>query len=205
MEIGGVKDAVTNQSMDQYKTNPWLVVSVALAAALAGGLAVYFWKSAPEPSPYQALTVREAVTPTVKDKTTVEPAVYRNEEFGISLAIPEGYRVIEHDTQLDIVKKPTPQNETPTPEMTISLSKGGLDYILDKNEKFEVNEDVSFNGVSGKRLKVTLLHPDPNINLEFCDFYRFAGTENRVYEFRLWECLESPIFDRVVKSIKLLK
>jgi hypothetical protein len=191
--------------MDQYKTNPWLIASVALVASLAGATAVYFWKPAPEPSPLQQLTIRENVAPLVQDDQTTETTAYRNEKFGISLVIPDGYRVVEHDTRLNIVKMPSPQDETPMPDLTVSLTAGNQEYVLDENEQFETAEDFSVNGIPGKRYKVTLKNPGPNMNYAFCDFYRFAGTENRAYEFRLWECLESPIFDQVVKSIKLLK
>lgn len=191
--------------MDQYKTNPWLVATVALLATIIGAGAMYFLKPTPPPSPFQPLTVREAVDPAAEKPSPTQTNEYRNEKLGLSLTIPEGYRVVEHDNRLDIVKKPTPQDETPMPDLTVNVTKGDQTYVLGENEKFETAEDFPVNGIPGKRYKVVQINPPSNVNIEYCDFYRFAGTGYRAYEFRRWECLESPIFDQVVQSLKLLK
>ncbi|MBI5654866.1 hypothetical protein HZC53_04420 [Candidatus Uhrbacteria bacterium] len=190
--------------MDQYRTNPWLLVSVALISALAGGIAIFLWKSQPDPSPLQSPTVSQAQPPSTTETTTSsDVGAYRNEKFGLSLTLPEGYRAVEHEKQIDIVKKPTPQDETPMPEMTIGVYWDELEnYGLSRGEIIKNKENVEYNGVKGIKFITELIYDKTTA---LCDSYRFAGTDNRIYEFRLWECLDSPIFDQVVKSIKLLK
>ena len=109
---------------------------------------------------------------------------YTNTKWNFSLTIPEGYLVEETDNLFYVVKKPSLDNETPLPEMRIKIEQSSKTNIDETKDEKVVNQEPVL------------------INEGQCPVYRlrYNGT---VYEFSLYECLESAIFETVVKSFKI--
>ena len=126
---------------------------------------------------------------------------YINGEWNFSLKLPEGYRVSGEDTLLYVVSKPTPENETPTPEMRIKLEQGSQTSI-DKTDSLVIvsQEEISINNTVGHKISVSYKdYPEDSQ----CPIYRLHNN-GVVYEFSLYECLESEIFESVVQSFNII-
>lgn len=122
---------------------------------------------------------------------------YTNAKWKFSLAIPEGFLVQGDDTLLHVTKKPTVDNETPLPEMSIKIGQGSKTTIENSAEiKVISQEAVSVNNVGGHKIVVSYKsYPEGNK----CPIYRLHHS-GVVYEFSLYECLGSDIFETVVGS-----
>jgi len=126
---------------------------------------------------------------------------YINKEWNFSLNLPEGYLVSGEDTLLYIVKKPTADDETPAPDMRIKIEQGNKTTIdPDGDLKAVSQEEVTINNVKGHKTVVSYKsYPEGSE----CPVYRLHH-EGVVYELSLYECLESPIFESVVQSFKII-
>lgn len=153
-----------------------LVVVIAAVVLVSG---VYFWQNR-----------------TISDEQN-----YTNAKWKFSLDIPEGYLVQDEEDILYVVKKPTPDNETPSPEVRIKIKKGSQTTV-DAGEGMTVvsEEKITINDIPGHKTVVSYTnYPDGNK----CPFYRLQSG-GVVYEFSLYECLESAIFEPVVQSFKII-
>lgn len=162
------------------------IVLVILAISVGG---IYFW---------QKNTISQ--TPKPSDQTASE-ANYTNAKWKFSLNIPEGYLVQDEEDVLYIVKKPTPDNETPSPEMRIKIKEGNQTTMEpDKDMKVVSEEEIIINNIQGHKTVISYKsYPEGNQ----CPIYRLQSG-GVVYEFSLYECLESDIFETVVKSFKVI-
>lgn len=156
---------------------PKIVLLVILAVILAVG--VYYWQN----------------------RTVTDQANYLNENFKFRLQIPKGFLIEGDDTLLHVVKEPTADNETPSPEMNIKIEQGNKTTI-DANKEMTIvsQESVSINSIKGYKTVVSYKsYPEGNQ----CPIYRLQSG-GVVYEFSLYECLESAIFETVVQSFKII-
>ena len=154
-----------------------IVVSVILAILLLSG--IYFWKNRTSPA-----------------------QKYINEKWKFSLEIPYGFLVDETDNFLYVVKEPTPDDETPFPEMRVKIEQGNKTTIDPSNDLEVISQTkVSINKVSGH--KTVIIYGDlPEGTM--CPVYRLHYNDI-VYEFSLYECLESSIFESVVISFRIIR
>lgn len=178
----------------EYKTNPLtLVVAVVITAFIVGG-GVYFWQT-------------KDVVPTAQPKIAlpelpVTPNNYQNTKWNFSLDVPEGYAVSGEDASLLVTKKAAQGDETPLPEVTITISSGDV-TTMGSSDSMSVIErtDVLINGVKGAKSVVSYsAYPTGNQ----CPIYRLTNN-GILYEFSLYECLESEIFEPLVESFKIIK
>lgn len=126
---------------------------------------------------------------------------YTNAEWRFSLAIPEGFLVQGEDTLLHVTKKPIVDNETPIPEINIKIGQGSK-TIIDNSAEIKVisQEAVSVNSIQGHKIVVSYKsYPEGNQ----CPIYRLHRS-GIVYEFSLYECLDSDIFETVVDSFNII-
>lgn len=128
-------------------------------------------------------------------------ANYLNEKWKFSLDIPEGFLVQDEADILYVVKEPTPDNETPFPEMRIKIEQGSKTTV-DANDTMDVISQtaISINNIPGH--KVVVSHKSYPIGNR-CPIYRLQNS-GIIYEFSLYECLDSSIFEPVVKSFKII-
>ena len=126
---------------------------------------------------------------------------YINGEWNFSLKLPEGYRVSGEDTLLYVVKNSTLEDETPAPEMRIKIEQGSKTTIdSDDDLKVVSKNKVSINNIQGHKMIISNTSlPERNE----CSIYRLHHN-GVVYEFSLYECLESSIFETVVQSFKII-
>lgn len=164
-----------------------VILFVILAVAILGG--IYYTK-------------REVKTGTT-DSQELESTQgnYTNAKWKFSLAIPEGYLVQGDDTLLHVTKKPTADNETPSPEMNIKIGQGSKTTVDNSAEiKVISQEAVSINNIGGHKIVVSYKsYPEGNK----CPIYRLHHS-GVVYEFSLYECLGSDIFETVVGSFNII-
>ena len=127
---------------------------------------------------------------------------YTNTKWKFSLTIPEGYLVEETDNLFYVVKKPAVDNETPLPDMRIKIEQSSKTTIDATEEKIVVNQEpVLINNIQGHKTVVSdKSYPEGNQ----CSVYRLQDN-GTIYEFSLYECLESSIFETVVKSFKIIQ
>jgi len=185
----------------QSKQWATILIAVVITAIVVGG-GVYLWQKQKTSLPNTNL--EQTNLPEVGELSNVSniPSTpeenqtgteYTNSKLGFSLQIPDGYLVSQvSDGMLQIVSKPTPQNETPLPEVTVRV--GNLEDI--KSDTIVKEENVEINGVAGKKFTVSYGEGQ-------CPVYRFSNQE-KIYEFSLYECLESNIFEDVVKSFRII-
>lgn len=157
---------------------PKIVLLVILAVIVAGS--IYFWQN---------------------KTTTNSQANYINEAWKFSLEIPQGFLVEGTDSPFHVVKEPTLENETPSPEMRIKIEKGSQTAMQsDKDMTVVSSEKITVNGVQGHKTVVSYKdYPAGNQ----CPIHRLHAS-GVVYEFSLYECLESEIFETVVQSFKII-
>ncbi|OGM32672.1 hypothetical protein A2803_01270 [Candidatus Woesebacteria bacterium RIFCSPHIGHO2_01_FULL_44_21] len=166
-----------------------IIVAVILVVILLTG--IYFWQNKTIPD----------IIPTISDKTS-SAEKYINKKWKFSLEIPGGFFVDETDTFLYIVKEPTLDDETPSPDMRVKIEQGSKTTI-DSNDDLKVlsQTNVSINNIPGHKTIVSYGSlPEGN----GCPIYRLHNS-GTVYELSLYECLESSIFETVVKSFKIIK
>lgn len=166
---------------------PRISIVLVILAILVGG--IYFW---------QKNTISQ--TPKLSDQAVSE-ANYTNDKWKFSLDIPEGYLVRGEEDILYVVKKPTPDNETPIPEMKIKIEQGSQTTVETTQDLTMVSqEQVSINNIDGHKTVVSYKdYPEGSQ----CPIYRLHKN-GTVYEFSLYECLESAIFETVVQSFKII-
>lgn len=162
------------------------IVLVILAISVGG---IYFW---------QKNTISQ--TPKPSDQAVSE-ANYTNAKWKFSLNIPEGYLIKGDDTLLHVVQKPTLDNETPIPEMSIKIEKSSQTTMESSEDMTVVSEEkIIINDIPGHKIVVSYKgYPEGNQ----CPIYRLLSG-GVVYEFSLYECLESAIFETVVQSFKII-
>jgi cytoskeletal protein RodZ len=143
----------------------------------------------------------------VSDKTPLDsvPSTsqqnYINKEWKFSLKLPEGYFVSGDGTLLYAVRKPSADDETPTPDLRIRIEQGSKTTIDPADDSKVVSqEEVAINNVRGHKIVVS--YEDYPEGSE-CPVYRLHS-KGVVYELSLYECLESPIFEGVVQSFKII-
>ncbi|MFA5128457.1 MAG: hypothetical protein WC445_00665 [Patescibacteria group bacterium] len=167
-----------------------LIVVIVTAIVVGGG--VYLWQRQQTPTQESIELSNLENTPPVSGENQVGPE-YVNQNLKFSLQIPDGYIVDKtSENTFQIVSKPTPQNETPLPEVNIKV--GNLDDI--KSDIIIKEENVLVGGIAGKKFTVSFGEGQ-------CPIYRF-DSQGKIYEFSLYECLESNIFEDVVKSFKII-
>lgn len=138
------------------------------------------------------------ITDSIKFNNSPQ-ANYINGVWEFTLQIPEGFLVEGEGTLLHVVKKPTPDNETPSPEVKIKLEKGSQTTVNTGEDMTMVSEEkIIINGIKGHKTVVSYKdYPEGNQ----CPVYRLHKN-GTVYEFSLYECLESAIFETIVQSFK---
>lgn len=162
-------------------------VAVILAAIAVSG--VYFW---------QNKTVSETNS-QIPDQSPPK-SNYINTNWKFSLDIPEGYLVQDEEDIFYVVKKPTPDDETPSPELRIEIEKSSQTTMATSDKTIVSAEKVTINGVQGHKTVISYKdYPEGNQ----CPIYRLLSG-GVVYEFSLYECLESAIFETVVQSFKII-
>lgn len=187
-----------------------IILTVVVTAIVVGG-GVYLWQTGKTPSVGEQ-PKEQAEAPEVRTLTNeVSPAAptaepegteYVNSELGFSLQIPDGYLISQISAGMfQIVSKPTPENETPLPEMNLFIKSneevGNMEGWT-KTASIVKEESVEINGVVGKKFVIS----DSTTGGQ-CPVYRL-GNQGVVYEFSLYECLESNIFEDVVKSFRVI-
>lgn len=128
------------------------------------------------------------------------PQNYMNKEWKFALTIPEGYLINGANGLFHITKKPTSGNETPLPEITVKAEQSSK-IAISSEEGMEVvsREPVVINNVKGYKTIVSYdNYPEGNQ----CPIYIF-NQGGVAYEVSLYECLESDIFETLVKSFKI--
>lgn len=125
---------------------------------------------------------------------------YTNEEWKFALEIPKGYSVEGSDGLFYVVKDSDVNYEAPQNEIRIRIEKGNKTAVdPDKSTEIISEEATSINGVQGHKTVVSYKdYPEGNR----CPFYRLQNS-GIIYEFSLYECLESDIFETVVRSFKI--
>ncbi|MBI2022429.1 hypothetical protein HYS97_01075 [Candidatus Daviesbacteria bacterium] len=164
-----------------------IIVIISVAVILGG---IYIWqnKNAVETTPANSV-------PIVSEQN------YINKDWKFSLSIPEGFQVSGDDTLLYVVKKPTTDDETPAPDMRIRIEQGSKTTIDPADDLTVVSqEEVVINNVKGHKIVVSYEdYPEGSK----CPIYRLHY-ERVIFEFSLYECLESAIFESVVQSFKII-
>lgn len=124
---------------------------------------------------------------------------YTNEEWKFALEIPKGYSVEGSDGLFYVVKDSDVELEAPQNEIRIRIEKDSKTTVSpDESTEIISEETVSINGIQGQKTVVSFKdYPKGNR----CPIYRLQSS-GIVYEFSLYECLESDIFEAVVKSFK---
>lgn len=119
----------------------------------------------------------------------------KNEKWGYSVKVPSGYEQKGIDDAWWIVK---PNDQKPEPQLSIVAKQGGDPNVVeDMQTTIASQEDVTINGISGKLFMVKYsYYPDKE-----CPVYKLVK-DNVVYTIEPNECMDSPIFDKVVKSFK---
>ena len=186
----------------QQKQWTAIIVAVIVTAIVVGG-GVYLWQrqetSLPSNvnleqtnSPEVGELNNNSNTPAVSEENQVSPR-YVNQDLKFSLQIPDNYLVSKtSENTFQVVSKPTPGNETPLPEINIKV--GNLDDI--KSDTIIKEENVLVGGITGKKFTVSYGEGQ-------CPVYRF-NSQGKIYEFSLYECLESNIFEDAVKSFRII-
>lgn len=138
------------------------------------------------------------ITDSIKFNNSPQ-ANYINGVWEFTLQIPQGFLVEGEGTLLHVVKKPSADNETPSPEMNIKIEQGNKTTIDASGEITVVSqESVSINSIQGHKTIVSYKdYPEGSQ----CPIYRLHKN-GTVYEFSLYECLDSAIFEPVVQSFK---
>jgi hypothetical protein len=175
----------------QSKQWTTIIVAVIITAIIVGG-GVYLWQKQQTPVQESSELSNLENTPSVSEENQVGPG-YVNQELKFSLQIPNGYIVDKTSESIfQIISGPTPENETPLPEVNIKV--GDLDDI--KSDTIIKEENVEVGGIAGKKFTVSYGEGK-------CPVYRF-NSQGKIYEFSLYECLESTIFEDVVKSFRII-
>jgi cytoskeletal protein RodZ len=168
-----------------------IIVAVIVTAIVVGG-GVYLWQRQQTPTQESIELSNLENIPSVSGENQVGPE-YVNQNLKFSLQIPDGYIVDKtSENTFQIVSRPTSENETPLPEVNIKV--GNLDDI--KSDTIIKEENVEIGGVAGKKFNVSFGEGQ-------CPVYRF-DSQSKIYEFSLYECLESNIFEDVVKSFRII-
>src|SRR6185295_1466734 len=140
-------------------------------------------------------------TPNHEKEMETPQGNYVNNTWGFALEIPTGYEVTGDDNSFSVVKEVGSDEPTSLPEFHVQMSKSASTSIIENaDQKIISTEDVTINGVSGKKSIVSYAsYPEGSA----CPIYRLenAGT---IYEFSLHECLDSAIYETVVRSFRLL-
>jgi len=170
----------------QSKTTK-IIVAIVVILIIAGS-GIYFWR------------IRSA---SIKSELNSLQGTYVNESWNFSLKLPDGYFVSGDEDLLHVIRQSAPGNES-LPEMNILLEKSNVNEVEEtKSVKVVSKEDVIINGING--VKSIVSYPtNPIITDEQCPIYRLENN-GTVYEFSLYECLESDIFEEVVQSFKVIK
>ncbi|MFA5413044.1 MAG: hypothetical protein WC348_00690 [Patescibacteria group bacterium] len=168
-----------------------IIVAVIITAIVVGG-GVYLWQRQQAPTQESSELSNLENAPSVSEENQVSPG-YVNQDLKFSLEIPNGYIVDKtSENTFQIISRPTPENETPLPEINIKV--GELDDI--KSDTIIKEENVEVNGIAGKKFTVSYGEGQ-------CPVYRF-DSQGKIYEFSLYECLESAIFEDVAKSFRII-
>ncbi|MCR4278711.1 MAG: hypothetical protein NUV81_02275 [bacterium] len=131
------------------------------------------------------------VEENTQDNGAGETALFMNTEFGFSVEIPKGYSATQSERYFYVSKDSVAENWMVSPEFTIRIQEG--DDLGSLNpEAVKSEENVEVNGVTGNKIME-----------DSCPVYKFKLKKD-VAEFRLWECLESPIYEQAVQSFKRL-
>ncbi len=169
-----------------FKSNI-IIVLIILVTVVSG---IYFWRNK---------TISN-IFATILDKTSSEK--YINEQLRFSIEIPKDYLVQETDDYLYVVKKPTLYNETPSPDIRINIEQGSKTTIDSSDDLNVLRQiEVSIHNIPGHKTVVSYGSlPKGNE----CPIYRLRNN-GTVYEFSPYECLESSIFEPVVKSFRVIQ
>lgn len=178
-----------------------IIIAVIITAVVVGG-GVYLWQKQEVPSantnieqtnsPEVGELNNNSNTPATTEEDQVSPG-YVNQDLKFSLEIPDEYIVNKtSENNFQVISKPTAENETPLPE--INIRAGNLEDV--KSDTIIKEENVEVGGIAGKKYTVSYGEGQ-------CPVYRF-DSQGKIYEFRLYECLESSIFEDVVKSFRVI-
>ena len=143
----------------------------------------------------EAITEPEAINVEVFETETTK---YTNEEWGFSIEIPKGY-AMNDDGYFTIYSESTEESSMEFPVMNILIQED-IDMELEDRAPAIV-EDIVINGVQGK--KHLLSYSGEPEGETTCLVYKLLH-EGVSFEFKGWECLESPIFEDVVNSFKII-
>ncbi|OGF21403.1 hypothetical protein A2316_03720 [Candidatus Falkowbacteria bacterium RIFOXYB2_FULL_38_15] len=164
-------------------------IATVVVILIVAGSGIYFW---------------QARNASIESELNSIQETYVNGDWNFSLKLPDGYFVSGNDDLLSVIKQSAPGNES-LPEMDIRLKKSNSLEVTDtKSEKIISKENVTINGISGVKLIVSYPNNPTLANGGQCPVYRMQNN-GTVYEFSLYECLESDIFEKIVQSFKVLK
>ncbi len=175
------------------QSKQWVTIFVAvIITAIVVGGGVYLWQKQRTPTKESIELSNLENIPAVSEENQASPE-YVNQDLKFSLQIPDDYIVDKtSENTFQIISKSIPENETPLPEVNIKV--GDLDDI--KSDTIIKEENVLVGGVAGKKFTVSYGEGQ-------CPIYRF-DSQSKIYEFSLYECLESNIFEDVVKSFRII-
>ncbi|OGF21645.1 hypothetical protein A2316_01105 [Candidatus Falkowbacteria bacterium RIFOXYB2_FULL_38_15] len=160
------------------------IILAVLILAIVGIGVIYYWQN-------------------FRQQDYVQPATttYTNEKWNFSLEIPEGYFVSDHESFLYVVKKEAPGKES-LPEISLNIKQYDITTTnTAPTADLGMEESIIINGISGKKSFGSYsVYPAANA----CPIYRLHQ-DGTIYEFSLYECLDSDIFEKVVNSFKITK
>ena len=133
--------------------------------------------------------------------------VYANQQYGFSIEIPDGPYSVSDDSSSTGRYIVISNDDLSFAEFTLTIEDGSLEtYDRNPNAQILEEEDVVSHDVPGKLFLYGYFRPGESEPLEgaYCPVYVLDDEKGHIFTFRLWECLESPIFEEVVRSFKLV-